>query len=72
MNEKVLCDEAREKIMIKSPRWGFAFFKNSIYFHYNLVFMIDLIIALFLTSSFGLMVFEQSNLETTYCKLKFY
>ncbi|CAI2358728.1 unnamed protein product [Moneuplotes crassus] len=69
---KQLAEESRkfeagaEKILMKGARWGFSFFKDSMYFHYNIVFLIDLVIGILNSVIFGLVIYEQANMTNTY------
>ncbi|CAI2385041.1 unnamed protein product [Moneuplotes crassus] len=69
---KQLCDEwhqqktGTEKVLLKGARWGFSFFKDSMYFYYNVVFFIDLILGLTIALIFGLVIYEQANLIKTF------
>ena len=77
LDEKENFEVSRNRDLIKAPRWGYAFFKSSIYFHYNLTFYVDLLIGVALTFFFGLITSEQRSMPMTsgktnifYCKYR--
>ena len=63
-------DIMKTKVVIKAPRWGYAFFRSSIYFHSNLTFLIDFILGMALLITFGRSIYEQSGMENTFSKFQ--